>query len=470
MRKYKIVFGGGAGNKRYDEDTGNADPAASEDNCRGACERENICENRDDCGNCDNRNHLDNRNRRDDDGVCSNCRNQNDVNDGTCGGQCYGNRDNRRFWIIWLCVTAGCLLVVVLSLCLLQSRVRQYESTHADAAAADIFADLVGTANSVDAGEKQTEMLYRLLQLDTVVPSNEIDAAVSYVASYLSVNPCSYRRVDGRDGAVRYTLFAADTAVLSFSLAFEEARERWTLSGAELLLQGPRSIRIRVPLGMIPVVNGKVLSDFDVIELITPTLEPFLPAGLDVSALRFCVYVCEGLFAVPQVLVQDEYGNQYAAVPCANNSDFYYYDTFPAAVPLSDGGAAVMQAVQTLDLYFAGDLTDREVLPYVIENNSSPILQRIRNDDGTENMDGTLTTPVPSHNDVQFTNAATGSAYWFDEYTYFCRIKMTQILLDDTTGMQHMISTDRVAVMIDPGDGRWRVYALFDSAVLFATE
>ena len=33
-----------------------------------------------------------------------------------------------------------------------------------------------------------------------------------------------------------------------------------------------------------------------------------------------------------------------------------------------------------------------------------------------------------------------------------------------------MVQTDLVAVMVDPGDGVFRVYALFDSDLLFVTE
>lgn len=377
---------------------------------------------------------------------------------------------NRRFWALWFSVTVLLLVAVLLTVYLLQNRVKRYEMAHADAAAADIFADLLAETDLPDAKETQTETLYRLLKLDTAIRSSDLQATATYTSQYLSSHTLSYGRTDGRDGAVKYTVSASDTPILSFSLISNHTTGRWELSDAALLLQGPRSIRIRAPMGMTPVVNGELLSDFDIVQTITPQLDAYLPAGVDASALTFRVYACTGLFSVPQVLLQDANGVQYAAAPCADNGDDYYYNTFPASQPLPNGGAELIQAVQAIDLYFAADSSYRQVLDVVIENDASPMYQQLNASDQTQSGNGTALSDIPAHDGVQFSNAVVGNAYWFDASTYLCRIQMTQIFSNLTNGTQQMVQTDRVAVMVDPGDGIFRVYALFDSDLLFVTE
>lgn len=377
---------------------------------------------------------------------------------------------NRRFWILWFSVSALLIVAVLLTVYLLQNRVKRYEMAHADAAAADIFADLLAETDLPNAKETQTETLYRLLKLDTTIRSSDLEATATYTSQYLSSHTLSYGRADGRDGAVKYTVSASDTQILSFSLIANHTTGRWELSDAALILQGPRSIRIRAPMGMTPVVNGELLSDFDIVQTITPQLDAYLPAGLDASALTFRVYACTGLFSVPQVLLQDANGVQYAAAPCADNGDDYYYNTFPTSQPLPDGGAELVETVQTIDLYFAGDISYHQVLDNVIENDASPMYQQLNSSDQTQGGNGTAFSDIPVHDGVQFSNAVVSNAYWFNTSTYLCRIQMTQIFSNLTNGTQHMVQTDRVAVMVDPGDGIFRVYALFDSGLLFVTQ
>ena len=58
---------------------------------------------------------------------------------------------NRRFWALWFSVTVLLLVAVLLTVYLLRNRVKRYEMAHADAAAADIFADLLAETDLPDA-------------------------------------------------------------------------------------------------------------------------------------------------------------------------------------------------------------------------------------------------------------------------------------------------------------------------------
>ena len=172
---------------------------------------------------------------------------------------------------------------------------------------------------------------------------------------------------------------------------------------------------------------------------------------------------------MPQVLLQDANGVQYAAAPCADNGDDYYYNTFPASQPLPNGGAELIQAVQAIDLYFAADSSYRQVLDVVIENDASPMYQQLNASDQTQGGNGSTLSNIPTHDGVQFSNAVVGNAYWFDASTYLCRIQMTQIFSNLTNGTQQMVQTDRVAVMVDPEMVFFGICAV-DSDLLFVTE
>ncbi len=365
-------------------------------------------------------------------------------------------KKRNRFYPLLLLITLLFLVGVFAGNYILKRHIRTYEANHPQTAARKAFTRLY-----------QQQDYTELMHFDALAKQNaggQRAVPADYLKNYLSGKTLSYAPDSSDAQSCTYTVSADGTPFSSFTLSFSHKAsggQYWVLTDAHLMLQGNQEVTVRVPHGMTPIVNGEVLTEqYRTGEqaLQTPIRE-YLPDSLDTSQLYFDLYTYGSLYCTPQVLLQGADDTQYEAIPDADDPSCYYYDVFPCSCTKEEADvmtSAALQAQKAVEDYFSSDKTYEEIADKVLNNPKAPAKQEIMARQTNGNA-------VPAHDSVTYPEEDGAQQvthlYRYDQYTYSCRVKLTRVLTDSQTGEKSVLQSDCVLVMVDPGDGIYRIYS-----------
>lgn len=248
-----------------------------------------------------------------------------------------------------------------------------------------------------------------------------------YISSITDGKELSYHNISsGMDTdvskyIVKYTEGEKDIKVASFTLSVSDEKsekgfKKYELLDFELFYRSDISVRIKAIKGAVPYINGVMLDSSYIIEDNVPhETNAHMPDG--VEGIKFTIYEVDSLISAPNVKVCDAEGNE-LEIELAKSDDLYYYTKLVYDEVLeAEYSDFVIEAAKSFASYMQNDTTLQKLNPYF--EKGTELYKSIRS---------TLQWAVIDHDSYDFEDVEASNFYRYDENTFSCRVKLTQVL------------------------------------------
>lgn len=321
------------------------------------------------------------------------------------------------FWTVFIICWVAALAALFISLSALRSYLAEYESVQPKYVAETVFDEYFKNHN-------YTAVLN--FSESTRNKFETIESLSSYLAGLTDEKNLSYHEISSgmdKDTAkyiVKYEEDGKEIKIASFTLKKNGEKSKkgfgiYSLSEFELFYPANETVKIKVPSGFTPIINGIKLDESYLTESEIPSEScEHMPSG--VRGIYYNIYTVDGLISTPNIKVLTNVGTEESTV-YSEESGLYIADPVYDDTLAAEFSERVITAAEVYSTYMQNDCAFAKLNPYFEKN--TELYKAIR---------ATATTWVISHDSYEFENAEASEFYRYDENTFSCRVKLTHVL------------------------------------------
>lgn len=321
------------------------------------------------------------------------------------------------FWTVFIICWIVALAALFISLTALRSYLAEYESVQPKYVAETVFDEYFEDYNF-------TAILN--FSESTRNKFETIESLAAYLAKLTDGKTLSYHEISSgmdKDTAkyiVKYEEDGKEIKIASFTLKKSGEKSKkgfgiYSLSGFELFYPANESVKIKVPSGFTPIINGIKIDESYMTESEIPSEScDHMPDG--VRGIYYNIYTVDGLVSEPNVKVLTNVGTEERAAYSEDDGLYIASPVYDEALA-AEFSERVITAAEVYSTYMQNDCAFAKLTPYF--EKGTELYKAIRT---------TATTWVISHDSYEFENAEASEFYRYDENTFSCRVKLTHVL------------------------------------------
>ncbi len=351
-----------------------------------------------------------------------------------------------KFYLVLIICWAVALSALAISLFIVRGYLADYESVQPKYVAAEVF------EKYFVAGDYLSVIKHSSLNKSNF-ESDEMLA--EYISALTDGKELTYHNVSsGMDTEsskyiVKYTEDEKEIKIASFTLSVtdeksEKGFKKYAPDSFELFYRADASVKIKAIKGSVPHINGVPLDSSYILEDdVSHETNAHMPEG--VEGIKFTIYGVDGLTSQPEVKVYDADGGE-MKIELAKSDDLYYYTKLVYDETLmAEQSEFVIEAAKSFAAYMQNDLALAKLNPYF--EKGTELYNSIRS---------TLQWAVIDHDSYDFEDVEASNFYRYDENTFSCRVKLTQVL--KRKRLEDYRDTMDVTFYLRMVDGKYLIY------------